>query len=238
MSMYYFTQRGKSHEERGIANQDAVFVKNANGVEVIAVADGVGSCKNAKVGSEFITRFMAQYTCENFDELQYMSNEKLCDLICCEFITRYENLSIESALSTLLLVARKGTKMLFLQIGDGKIILVSRGKSFQVFPDDGLDMYETYTWDSDSDAFCKMCLDSQAFNIEFVLLCTDGVYKPDKALVRFNEGLSYLSKEATLELYSRTSDIEYQDYITSIVISTNGQKDDNDDKTAGLMVIK
>jgi len=236
--MYYFTQRGKSHEECGIVNQDAVFVKKANGVEVIAVADGLGSCKNAQIGSAFITHFMTHYVCENFDELQYMSNEKLCDLIGCEFITRHENLSIESALSTLLLVARKGTKVLFLQIGDGKIILISKGKSFQVFPDDGLPMHETYTWDSDPDAFCKLCLDSVVFNIDFVLLCTDGVYKPDKALVRFNDGLSYLDREAVVELYNRTSDVDYQDYITSIVISTNGQKDDTDDKTAALMVIR
>lgn len=235
--MFYFTQKGKSHEEKGIVNQDSVCIKSDNGVDVMVVADGVGACKNAEIGSRFITYFMASYACENFDELQYMSNENLCDLICCEFITKYD-LPIDSALSTLLLVARKGTKLLFLQVGDGKIILVSRGKSFQVFPDDGLSMYETYTWDSSPEAFCKMSLNSVVFDIDFVLLCTDGVYKPKGSLVKFNDGLSYLDIGATIHLYNIGGQVEYQDYITSIVTLTNGQLDDTDDKTAALLVLR
>ena len=236
--MYHYSQRGVSHCQRGILNQDAVYALNYNGVEALAVADGVGSCANSDVGSKFVTEFITLYACQHFEELARMSNGELQNLIIKQFEISNPIVDINNALSTLLLVAKKGSKVLFLQIGDGKIILVAKGNSSQVFPDDGLPMNQSYTWHSIPDCFCKMVLDAKCFNMDFVLLCTDGVYKPDKSPVEFNGGLSYLNLSYTMELYQINGHLDYQNFIYNIVTATNGKYGDVDDKTAALMVLR
>ena len=235
--MYHYSQRGHSHVQNAILNQDHAWSLTYNGVEALAVADGVGSCSNSDVGSKFVTEFMTLYACQHFEELARMDNEELRSLIIKQFEKCNPIVDINNALSTLLLVAKKGSKVLFLQIGDGKIILVAKGNSSQVFPDDGLPMNQSYTWAANSDCFCKMLLDAKVFNMDYILLCTDGVYKPDNAPVQFNGGLSYLDLAYTMELYQIRDHLGYQNFIDTIVTATDGKYGDFDDKTAGLMVL-
>ena len=236
--MYYYSKRGISHEKNGIANQDAAFAMSYDGVNALAVADGVGSCVKADIGSNFIVRFMCNYACYHFEELERMSNWEIQKVIIENFKVNYPLVEVDDALSTLLLVACKGSKVLFLQIGDGKILLVSKYNSSQVFPDDGLPMNKSYTWNSNPCCFCKMILDGSFFNMDYILLCTDGVYKPDKAPVEFNNGLSYMNEAFVLELYQRHDPVGYQNFINTVVRASDGHYGDFDDKTAGLMVLR
>lgn len=238
--MYFYSQRGVSHAKRGIVNQDAAYSIYYNGVEVLAIADGVGSCTYAHVGSNYIVNFMCEYTCNHFEELANMSQKDLRSLIITNFLIKYciSNVNLNEALSTLLLVARKDSKLLVIQIGDGKILCIAKGHSSQVFPDDGLPMNVSYTWESEAACFEKTLLDLDRIQVDFMLLCTDGVYKPDKAPVVFNSGLSYLDHTFTRELYRRSNREEYENFIKTVVTASNGHDGDFDDKTAGIMVLR
>lgn len=238
MNMYHYSQRGASHVARKIENQDSVYSVSANNVDVIAVADGCGACVNAAIGSNFVTKFICKYATEHFEELGAMSNEELKTLIVKNFVINYPNLEIKTALSTLLVAAKKNSKLLVIQIGDGKIIFLSNGVSSQAFADDGLPMDQSYTWHSNSACFGKMLFDASDFVIDFILLCTDGVYKPVASAVEFNNGFSYLDPYFTRELYLRKTSEDYQKFIEAVVTMSNGHYADVDDKTAALMLVR
>lgn len=238
--MYFYSQRGVAHAKRGIVNQDAAYSMSYNGVHALAIADGVGSCQYAHAGSKFVVEFICKYACTHFEELVMMSKKDLRSLIMTNFIVKYAgcNIPLTEALSTLLLVVRKDSKLLLIQIGDGKILCITEGRSSQVFPDDGLPMNVSYTWESEAACFEKSLLDLDRVKVDFMLLCTDGVYKPDKAPVVFNSGLSYLEHNFTVDLYCKANKTGYQNYIKKVVTASDGNDGDFDDKTAGLMVLR
>lgn len=236
---YFYSQRGTSHIKNEIVNQDAAYSMSQNGVEVLALADGVGSCRHADVGAKFVVRYMCAYACSDFEGLARMSKVDLRDLIMQGFALSCGSVyNYREALSTLLLVAKKGNQLLVIQIGDGKIILVAKGTSSQVFPDDGLPLNQSYTWASEPACFCKTILDTSRMIAEYMVLCTDGVYKPDRAPVEFNKGFSYLNEAFVLELYKREDEEGFQSFIQTVVTASNGHEYDFDDKTAGLMLLR
>ncbi len=61
--------RGESHIKNDTPCQDKVHFINQNNTQVIALADGAGSCKYSDIGAAITTKICAEYLTENFDAI-------------------------------------------------------------------------------------------------------------------------------------------------------------------------
>ena len=118
---------GKSHLEKNIPCQDRTFSKTLNGVTVIALADGAGSCAKSDIGAEIATQFIAEFLCSNFDAVYEKEEKSVSKIIlggiqeCLNQKANEINADIKDLSSTILFVGMKNNKYLAGHIGDGLI---------------------------------------------------------------------------------------------------------------------
>lgn len=127
---YEYSIRGKSHIENNVVCQDAnKVIKLENGWIIAAVADGVGSAKNADIGSRIAVEAVVSF-CE-----QYMPRVFETDILCSSLMTAYFHAlklieseanksqeKIESYDTTLDVVIYDGFRIVYGHSGDGGII--------------------------------------------------------------------------------------------------------------------
>lgn len=131
---------GKMHVTRGLVCQDRTWSMEANGVKVIALADGAGSKEKSEIGAEIVTKRICELLCENFveylmmfeekdrDEAQHNRNmEELSKTIISSVMASLKakamemNLAVEELSSTMLFFATKDNHYILGHVGDGVI---------------------------------------------------------------------------------------------------------------------
>ncbi|MCQ9281104.1 protein phosphatase 2C domain-containing protein [Priestia aryabhattai] len=143
---------GVSHGKANIPCQDHALHRMSDGVHVIVLADGAGSCKLSHIGAETISTNISAFLCNSFDEL-YMeeSTEEIAQKLKVITDQALEELAVkhqehrEVFSSTLLFVAVKEQKFLAGHVGDGIIGQYSEGTvSVLSHPENGKFANETY----------------------------------------------------------------------------------------------
>jgi serine/threonine protein phosphatase PrpC len=176
--MVGFSVPGKTHIKNGTGNQDSFgFFKSTNGV-AIAVADGVGSCLNSKMG--------AKLAIETIEKLQHKieigqiaayESEKIKAFIIREWKSRIDG-SLSDYSSTLQFVTMFPDQILRGGIGDGGVF-VTIDKNEYVFKGNG-EMFSNWTYaltqDIDESKFevSRIMVSSDAQKVD-MCLATDGV---------------------------------------------------------------
>jgi serine/threonine protein phosphatase PrpC len=118
---------GSSHIKKGSPCQDRVYSQELDGVTVISLADGAGSCLKSEIGAEISTKYIADFICKNFNTIfkqkEKISSKKIIENItnALSVKTKEMNLSLKDFSSTLLFVAVRDDKYIAGHIGDGMI---------------------------------------------------------------------------------------------------------------------
>lgn len=131
---------GKLHITRNMVCQDRTFYKEANGVKIIALADGAGSKSKSEIGASLVCEKVCELFSSRFtDYLLYFEEEKLSQAkhkkntyaLSKEIITYLVselkskalelNIAVEELSSTLLFFAIKDNHYIMGHIGDGVI---------------------------------------------------------------------------------------------------------------------
>lgn len=167
---------GVLHQVSGKKNQDCISYTVDNGDFVLAVSDGVGSCSKAELGS----KFAVEAALKVFAKIKSARKEcglRLPALIINEWFSFIGDNTIDDYCATLKAAFKIGKKITLLSIGDGLLVLTSKGMHVMAPQDDSL-----FTNNTD-------CLRNQVHAADFwiqefetdlyityaVMACTDGV---------------------------------------------------------------
>ena len=120
--------QGVGHEKTDTPCQDKTCIISANGVNVIALADGAGSAPMSHFGAETVVNKTAEVLCSKFDEYFADSDgarvkTDMHKELVSELVRRAGELECSSSdlASTLLAVAVKNDRYIIAHIGDGVI---------------------------------------------------------------------------------------------------------------------
>ena len=143
---------GASHEDDLLPLQDySLSYKFDNGLMLVAIADGAGSCKHSDIGAKNIVNFICGEMHLFFDEYYETDDavEKLTHRIevALDVVGDMYDVDVEDLSSTLLFVAVKDDKFISGHIGDGAIICIDCNDELKIFskPENDED-YDHLTW--------------------------------------------------------------------------------------------
>lgn len=187
VSLYAESVIGERHFNEGSEKQDATGFLTADGLFGIAVADGLGSCKNSALGSEAIIEVLFQWISdeltkfEHIDgEIRYIIRNRLINRWRDQFKDEYKDYD-----TTLHFAIFYKTYLLAGGIGDG-MILLKNGDVFRDLSDaDQQFGNQTFSLGSDGakDLFQVHIFDLKDADADVtVALATDGIsddIKPD-----------------------------------------------------------
>lgn len=219
------TEIGSNHKKLNIPNQDSVIIDVIQDDFVVAVSDGVGSCKKSEIGSQMVIRICK----ELFNQIHagHISFEgtEIVKLL----IERWKN-SLEGNLmdycATVKGVFKIGKKAVMISLGDGFAAITSEGMNMLSPNDDGTFSNETKCLDS------KVCVGDfwiRNFDIDInttfaVLVCTDGVSNA----IQTGLELDFV-EEIEKNIGSKNLEEELKDFMIDI------SQYSFDDKTLGVM---
>lgn len=130
--------RGFAHVHYKIVCQDKVKTAYINGVHVMALADGMGSCFLSDIGAQIAVDSACTFIAENFHALTTLSADKAIEDInsavreALEEMANRLDVGLEDLASTLLVVAVCGNDTLAFHCGDGFIGLEKEDGTFKV----------------------------------------------------------------------------------------------------------
>lgn len=119
---------GRSHISSGTVCQDKTYALERNGVRVITLADGAGSCCMSHFGAETVCKVSAECIASNFDAIYNAPKTEIVVNFIIDTIMANLNLTagnlncnVKDLSSTMLIAAVKDGKYLVFSLGDGVI---------------------------------------------------------------------------------------------------------------------
>ncbi len=216
------SRTGLHHSSIGCENQDAIFHGQNNRFCVVTLADGVSTCKDAKIGAQIAGESITDLFLKkgehffNFEEKKIAEfavshvNYKLNQLA----IGNSENIEEYSSTIASVVVDKRNGKMLCLSLGDSIIMATGGGKCHVLTApaDTSYGCCVTTTKDAANMTFVKV-LDTTQY--ESVLICSDGAWKHmfDKNKLKrdvsemlannqYNDFANFLNKQKCFDDYS------------------------------------
>lgn len=219
------TEIGANHRRLNIPNQDSVLIEIMQDDFVVAVADGVGSCKKSEVGAQLATSICKDL----FNEIQKKAITFIGIDIVKQLVDRWKHTldgNIADYCTTVKAVFKFGKKAILISLGDGFAAITSEGMR-TISPNDD----STFTNET-------KCLDSKVSTGDFwinnfdidtnmtftVLVCTDGVANAIQA----GEELNFV-EEIEHNIESIRLEAELKDFMIDI------SQYSFDDKTLGVI---
>lgn len=173
-----YTKKGAFHSD----NQDVVVHDQSDEYEVIALADGVSSCKKGKEGAKIACNTVLDIflTCGKlFFNYSY---EKTSNIVLAEIrrnisiAAKRDNEPSESYSSTLCFICleKRTNKILSFQLGDSHIFLLSENGCNAINAKKAHELYFTTYPDADEHTLIDIFYTD---NIHSLLLCSDGAWR-------------------------------------------------------------
>lgn len=179
-----FSKTGTYHKANGKENQDAVFSGENKRFAVIALADGVSECKEAKTGAEIAGKAITNLFLQKGEYFMEFEKEQTAKLVISHILYELrkkaesdaENTAAYSSTAASVLLDKKTKKMLFFSLGDSIIIAVKDKKcDILAKPSDSRwGCYVTTTEGAESAAKTNVI---NASEIDSVVICSDGAWK-------------------------------------------------------------
>jgi len=151
LKMAHAAVQGRGHKLKNSPCQDKTYTLTKNGVSVIALADGAGSCKHSDVGATIVVETVCKVIAARFDIIYNtptISREYLVNYIQLALYRKAEEISakFKDLSATFLFAAVKGEQFLAGHIGDGVIGCLATDGRLEVIskPENGEFANETY----------------------------------------------------------------------------------------------
>lgn len=126
---------GERNKKCNTPNQDAFGIKLSDKVALIAVADGLGSCKNSNIGSEYAVECITELMENDLEKYKVVSDEMLM-ILNNKLIDRWRyELSQDNYLTydtTILYAIYIGDTLIVGGIGDGMILCLYDDKTYDL----------------------------------------------------------------------------------------------------------
>jgi len=179
---YGFSVIGKSHEKMGTKCQDASKIKKMdNGWVIAAIADGVGSAKNAQRGAKIAVDTVVEF-CEECLPYDYnLVGIKAMMLTAYNYALKHIHCDaqrrkqpFESYDTTLTMVIYDGKRIIYGHSGDGAIIGLTSYGNYVIItrPQKGEDLVSVQPLRS---GYKRWIIDTYDEDLSSVLLMTDGI---------------------------------------------------------------
>jgi serine/threonine protein phosphatase PrpC len=219
------TKIGVNHDKLGLPNQDAIAFKSIDENFVLAVSDGVGSCRRADVGSQKVVAICI----ELFEEIVQRSIAFESADFVSGLIRKWKGAFEDNLLdycATVKTIIKVGNQAKVISLGDGFAAITSEGMKL-------ITPYEDISFSNET-----RCLDEKVcfgdfwtkdFSIDtntsyVVMACTDGVANA----IQMGEELAFV-EEIERNIRKEKLEEELKDFITDI------SKYSFDDKTLGVV---
>lgn len=168
---------GVSHRVKGVPNQDAADYVSINGDFVLAVSDGVGSCKKAELGSaaavEAIKRVFLSLQGQPFPSVLTKITRRIVD----EWVSLLAGANPDDCCATLKAAMKLGDKLLLISVGDGLLAVSSSGMKCCAPSENTLFTNQTQCLNSSikEDDFWTSVFKLDIYVPYVVFACSDGV---------------------------------------------------------------
>lgn len=181
--MDYLSIAGSNHNYENMKNQDAVLFRKKGEYCVIALADGVSSCKKAKIGAKITCRSVTDFLLEHAERLFCMNEKDTTSVLlshviyCLNERAKKDNSRIEEYSSTLacVLFDRSNERMLYFSIGDSLITAVKDNSCYIVaMPSDSRNGCCVTTANNAVSMAETGIIDTE--NLYSVMICSDGAW--------------------------------------------------------------
>lgn len=228
---------GKSHIKTSTPCQDKTFYLDKNDIKSLVLCDGAGSAKFSHFGADIVTKSLATFLCDNFDNC-YDNNDALQikrEIINFIFeklnsLKDFLGCELKELASTLQFVAIKDDRFILCHLGDGVVGYVKNGLLKVASTPINGEFANATSFTISKDAISKMKLFKGKIDfISAFVLMSDGsaeaFYK--KQIKKFSKGLEKLID------YSKFS-LAFDDILSNAL--ANIQKVTTDDVSLAFLV--
>lgn len=176
---------GEGHEAKGMLCQDRVCFKQKDGLQIIALADGIGNCDLNVIGTERVLDSLCSFFLKDYDEIMSCSEEEI------RYASLFEvrdvigsaaeeySVSADTFSSTILVVCINLNDQSYcsIHLGDGAVLYRKEGE-YQVlsYPANGIGKNQTYLTTSSNILQEIRVFRGSLERIEGFVLISDGVY--------------------------------------------------------------
>lgn len=229
-----FSNIGAWHRLTNGENQDALFSAESEDHIVIALADGVSTCSEAKKGAEIACSAIADLFLRKADYFMSFDSEKIAEFAISHILYKLrqqaeaDSKPVEEYSSTVaaVLFDKKSKRLLFLNVGDGIIIATSRDKIGVIAASSDSTSGCCVTTTDGAQAMAKAgVLDAE--QIDSVILCSDGAWRNMYSGTRLTpDAQEMLIKQQFGELgeYLKTQNCEDDHSFISMEIQNNSKR--------------
>lgn len=217
---------GVSHRVKGVPNQDAADYVSINGDFVLAVSDGVGSCKKAELGSaaavEAIKRVFLSLQGKPFPSVLTKITRRIVD----EWVSLLAGANPDDCCATLKAAMKLGDKLLLISVGDGLLAVSSSGMKCCAPSENTLFTNQTQCLNSSikEDDFWTSVFKLDIYVPYVVFACSDGVSNG------IQEGRE---KDLIKEIETQITASELQSELETLLVDISDYS--SDDRTVGVV---
>lgn len=178
-----WSKAGAYHHNKSEENQDAVLYGANQRFSVIALADGVSSCREAKSGARIACEAVTELLLKKGGYFLEFEKEKRAEFAVSHILYKLKKKSQESGGSTEeysstiagVLLDKKAEKLLILNLGDSLILTVKKGECLILsMPSDSASGCCVTTTENASLMVRTDVID--AAGLESILICSDGAW--------------------------------------------------------------
>ncbi len=217
---------GTIHQSLNLPNQDSTAFAEMNGDFVLAVSDGVGSCKYAEKGSKAVVD-----SCINtFHALKAgilsFDSPKIAQAIWAEWQTLLTEECLDDCGATVQAAFKYGNHIILFSVGDGFSIFSSESKQIASENFEATFLNDTFCLNSsfDSNSFCCKEIPLNENDSFVIVCCTDGFSNGIEA----NKEIEFV-RELETNVTTDTIRTELESFVNAI------SKISFDDKSVGVV---
>ena len=179
-----WSKAGTRHRKEGLENQDVVLQGSTGRFEVVALADGVSSCREAKKGAEIACGAILDLLLQKGEYFWKFEQKKRAELIVEHVFYKLKEaaekngVAVEELSSTLaaVLLDKQTKQLLYFNLGDGMLLAVRPECCKILFvPADSAEGCPVTTTRGAASVVQTEVLDASA--LQSVVLCSDGAWQ-------------------------------------------------------------
>lgn len=204
--IYNYTKIGSFHQKKRLENQDSVLGIENEICSVVALADGVSSCREGKTGAEITCKALVNFLIKKGPYLMRFNKNVIKTLVISSILNELRKVAKEKMISiddlsstfAVIIYDKIAKKVMILSLGDSMVLGIKNNNvKVLIYPSDSREgCYVTTTRSADT-VMKIMILRSDTFN-EYKIF-SDGAWKILFNNSAFNQNYKKYNKNGNIE---------------------------------------